>query len=333
MRKKISILGSKSTTYELLKDLVELKINIHSVISLDSKKAKINCVANYEGNKIKKICLLNHIKHNFVSNYKLEEKNIIKIFKKTDVLFVIGWERIIPKDILNVITYGCYGMHGSYKGLPFGRGRSPLNWSLIQGNRFFYTSLFKYNSGIDDGDIVDTKKFEINSHDDIFSLHAKNQMIMSFLIKKNIKKILSNSQNFISQKNIKPTYYPKRLPDDGVIDWNLNTKKIYNIIRALKPPYPSAFTFLNKKKIFIYSARPFDKFLNFNKFKNGSIIKVFLNKFILVKTSDGSILIEKYYSQIKLKQNQIFRSIKYKTTLQKVRKRYPKNIKKINKEI
>lgn len=82
-------------------------------------------------------------------------------------------------------------MHGSYKGLPFGRGRSPLNWSLIQGNCFFYTSLIKYNSGIDDGDIVDTKKFEINSHDDIFSLHTKNQMIMSFLVKKNIKKILN----------------------------------------------------------------------------------------------------------------------------------------------
>ena len=51
--------------------------------------------------------------------------------------------------------------------------------------------------------------------------------------------------------------------------------------------------------------------MNFNKFKNGSIIKVFLNKFILVKTSDGSILIEKYYPQIKLKQNQIFRDINF----------------------
>lgn len=90
MREKISILGSKSTTYELLKDLVELKIDIYSVISLDSKKAKINRVANYEGNKIKKFCLLNNIKHDFVNNYKLDQKNIIKLFEKSDVLFVIG---------------------------------------------------------------------------------------------------------------------------------------------------------------------------------------------------------------------------------------------------
>lgn len=333
MKKKISILGSKSTTYELLKDMLGLKIDIYSVISLNSNKAKINHVANYEGYKIKKFCKLNKIKHDFVNSYNLEEKSVVKLFEKSDVLFVIGWERIIPKYILNLIKYGCYGMHGSYKGLPFGRGRSPLNWSLIQDNRFFYTSLFKYKSGIDDGDIVETKKFEINIHDDIFSLHAKNQIIMSLLIKKNIKKILSNNQNFISQKNVKPTYYPKRLPDDGVIDWSLSTKKIYNIIRALKPPYPSAFTFLNSKKIFIYSARPFDKYLNFNKFKNGTIIKVFLNKFILVKTSDASLLIDKYFPQIILKQGQIFKSIKYEETLKRIKERYPKNIKKVSKEI
>ena len=60
-----------------------------------------------------------------------------------DLAFVIGWQRLIPDAILQKVRIGVFGMHGSSMDLPLGRGRSPMNWSLIEDRKFFYTNLFK----------------------------------------------------------------------------------------------------------------------------------------------------------------------------------------------
>ena len=55
-----------------------------------------------------------------------------------DIIFCMGWQRLIPEWLLNDLSVGAFGMHGSNKPLPHGRGRSPLNWSLIQDKNMFH---------------------------------------------------------------------------------------------------------------------------------------------------------------------------------------------------
>ena len=106
--------------------------------------------------------------------------------------FAIGWQRLIPENILNCFECGVFGMHGSSQDLPFGKGRSPMNWSLIEGRKWFYTNLFKYENGIDNGDIIGKDCFSIQESDTAETLHYKN--LLSFF---NILKIIGHISKII----------------------------------------------------------------------------------------------------------------------------------------
>ena len=116
---------------------------------------------------LKKWLTIHHLKV-FVKNkvevytshkYSLKSEEDFAFSKNNfQIGFVVGWQRLIPENILDTFI-GVFGMHGSAMKLPKGRGRSPMNWSIIEGRKVFYTNLFKYNSGADDGDVLDTFKF------------------------------------------------------------------------------------------------------------------------------------------------------------------------------
>ena len=75
-------------------------------------------------------------------------------------------------------------MHGSSKPLPHGRGRSPMNWSLVQNKDCFYTHLFRYRPGVDDGEIAAVQIFDITPFDTCLTLHYKNTLSMIGLLEK-----------------------------------------------------------------------------------------------------------------------------------------------------
>jgi methionyl-tRNA formyltransferase len=211
-----------------------------------------------------------------------------------DILFVIGWQRLIPEWFLKKLSIGAFGMHGSSRALPYGRGRSPMNWSLIQNKEFFITNLFKYTPGIDDGDIVATNIFDITIFDDAKTMHYKNTLSMIKLIEEHFEKLTANTFRLHKQREIEPTYYPKRTPDDGIIFWETDTIEIYNLVRAVTKPFYGAFTFLNKERVIIWSAKPFDSRL-FNTYEQpGKILHHFANGDFIVKTGNGSLLVEEY---------------------------------------
>lgn len=331
---KIGFLGSKNTTYECMQKFLSDGFKIDQLITLAPKQGKKFQVAGYmnlvpfaEGHSIP-------IYH--AQKYSLKDKKDFKEIKKMnlDLVITIGWQRLIPKEILDFLRIGACGMHGSAMGLPKGRGRSPLNWSLIQGKNKFITSLFFYNSEIDAGKIVDSQEFDINSYDTCETLHFKNRIAMNNLLKKYLLRLFKKQVKLVSQSQEKATYYPKRLPEDGVIDWGKTTKEIYDFIRAQTRPFPGAFTFLGNKKIYIWKAQPFDTKLDYSYFKNGEIVDIFYNDNFLVKTKSGSLLIIDWEGSKKvIKIGKKFKSIDYKETLKKIVKRYPSYVKEKEREI
>ena len=228
--------------------------------------------------------------------YSLKRREDIAYIKglNIDVTFVVGWQRIVPGEILDSMSIGCFGMHGSSMDLPLGRGRSPMNWSIIEGRKYFYTNLFKYDSGVDAGDVLDTFKFDITHRDTSETMHFKNTLSMKYLIDKNLDRLLSGDFKLKKQKDIKPTYYPKRTPNDSLIDWDMGVYEIERFVRAVTKPFNGAFSFLDEKVI-IYDSQVFDSSdYGYDDKMNGEIVVVFPNGKFLVKCYGGLLLINDF---------------------------------------
>jgi len=298
-KKVIAFAGCKDTTLECMTALLEEGHKIDLLITIDESNAEKNKVAGYMN--LQEFAEQNNIEVYICKSYSLtseEDKNALA-GKNIDLLLVIGWQRLIPEWLLLRLSVGSFGMHGSPRPLPYGRGRSPMNWSLIQGKDKFITNLFKYNPGVDDGDILATEIFDINQFDTAQTCHYKNTLSMIKILKVNMDRMLRNDFKLRPQLDIAATFFPKRTEKDGVIFWDKDTTEIYNLIRGVTFPFPGAFTFLENEKIRIWKAQPFDTRIFNPDIQPGTILNVFHNGDFIVKTGSDSLLITEYETQNK----------------------------------
>lgn len=336
---KIALLGCKGTTLDLLYNVVsQQSFNVDLVITLPEPVAKKNNVAFYRAADIADYCGQTGIPLHIVRSYDLKDKEDGQFFEEAriDLLLVIGWERIVPDAILSRLGKFACGMHGSAYGLPKGRGRSPLNWSILTGHSRFITYLFKYNPQIDDGHIIGFKVFDINPFDTIATLHMKNRIAMHQLLTTYVPLIESGEVTFWSQPPEKITHYPKRTPADSGIDWSQKTTQIYDLVRAVAPPYPPAYCYHDGKQVYILEAYPFETGLFHHSIRPGTVVdlSIALQHFV-VKTVDGSLIV-KQFSGVPigdLHVGGVLEGINQCEVLQRIRQRYPDSMPDDEKEI
>jgi len=294
LKKVIGFAGCKTTTKECMENLIQLGYKINYLITLTPEQGKKHLVSGYMD--LKKFATENNITLYYPEKYSLQSDNDENKVKKLnlDILLVIGWQRLIPKWLLDNLTIGAFGVHGSSEPLPKGRGRSPINWCLVEGKKEFITHLFKYNKDVDAGEIVGIQTFDINEFDSCQTLHFKNRISMNRLLEKHLDNLLNNTAVLTPQPDIEPTFYPKRTAEDGMIDWNKNVKEIYNLIRAVTYPFPGAFSYINGEKILIWNAQPFDTQLKYDDKALGEIVEVFYDKSFVVKAKDSTLFITNF---------------------------------------
>jgi len=180
-------------------------------------------------------------------------KDVDKIRKiNPDLIIVGGWQQLLSKEILEIPKLGAIGFHSSL--LPKYRGRAPVNWAIIMGERKTGITMFYLTPNADDGDIIAQKEIEILFNDDCNSIYKKSAIFGAELIKEYLPLI----EKGIAPRIHNPSYSfpacPKRTPEDGKIDFNRSSFDVYNFIRALTKPYPGAWTYYNGKKIVIWKA-------------------------------------------------------------------------------
>ena len=232
----------------------------------------------------------------YVKSFSLKDKEDIAFFKKHnfDILIQGGWQRLFPDEILETLNVGGIGVHGSSDFLPRGRGRSPLNWSLIEGKKRFIMHLFLMKAGVDNGDIFDYDQFDINEHDTIQTLYMKNAIITKRMLLRSIQKIADGSVVFRKQEG-DSSYYNKRNPDDGKVNWMVkDVDQICNLIRALSKPYPGAFSYIKRQKIYLWKAQVFDRSIKYLNSEYGEIVEIFGDKQILINCLSGLLLVTKF---------------------------------------
>jgi methionyl-tRNA formyltransferase len=160
-----------------------------------------------------------------------------------DILFVIGWTQILRAEALAVARMGVIGAHASL--LPHNRGRAPINWAILRGEKQTGNSLMWLADGVDSGDLIDQTVFAISSYDTCKSLYEKVAMSNRDMILRLIPKLLQGERPARPQIHSGEALLPARRPEDGLVNWTASSQQIYDFIRGLTRPYPGAFSYLD----------------------------------------------------------------------------------------
>lgn len=293
MNKKIVLCGIQEQGKDIIRFLHENGIKVTHIVTISKAVAALNrsdgTWVSYAG-----IATEYNINIYYAKSYNLKAEEDLNYFKEHNfhILLLGGWQRLIPEEVLSTIAYAI-GQHGSSEFLPKGRGRSPLNWAIILGKKRLIWNLFLLTPGTDDGDILDYSIFEIRDQDTCRTLYYKVSVVVKHMLVRTIPKLLCNSIEPLKQIGA-PSYFEKRLPEDGLINWTKSVYEINDLIRAVAHPYPGAFTEYRGIKIMIWKAQVWDTFIDFYKGnKYGSVVEVFDSSFV-VKCYDGLLLITEH---------------------------------------
>lgn len=228
-------------------------------------------------------------------SFSLRDDEDVAFFREQrfDALVQGGWQRLFPEPVLETLRLGAIGVHGSSDFLPKGRGRSPLNWSLIEGRRRFIMHLFLIQAGPDDGPVFDVETFDINDHDDIETLYWKYSIVLRRMHIRSLPRLLTGEFEPVPQQGL-PSYYPKRTPADGRIDWEeQDVWQIYNAVRAQTKPYPGAWGEVDGQIYRIWRCRPFDTRITYPDAPYGSCVERFGSR-LIVNCRGGLLLLDEY---------------------------------------
>jgi methionyl-tRNA formyltransferase len=141
---------------------------------------------------------------------------------------------------LRIPRNGALNLHGSL--LPKYRGRAPVNWAIIKGESETGATLHHMTDKPDAGDIVDQMAIPILPDDRGLDVYRKVTCAAETVLDRTLPALCAGTARRIPQDPSRGSYYPGRKPEDGIIDWRGGAQAIHNLIRAVAPPYPGAFT-------------------------------------------------------------------------------------------
>ena len=157
-----------------------------------------------------------------------------------DFIFSFYYRRMLPAEWLAAAKRGGYNMHGSL--LPKYRGRSPVNWAVLHGERETGATLHEMTAKPDAGRIVDQERVPIGADDSAIEVMRRVTDAAEALLRRSIAPLRAGTARLREQDLAAGSYFGGRKPEDGRIDWSKSAREIHNLVRAVAPPYPGAFT-------------------------------------------------------------------------------------------
>jgi methionyl-tRNA formyltransferase len=169
------------------------------------------------------------------------------------IIYSFYYRNLLPAELIALAPLGAYNLHGSL--LPKYRGRTPINWMLANGEREAGATLHHMVERADAGDIVAQRAIEITDDDTALTLYHKVVPLGAELMRHYHPLIASGTAPRRAQDLKQGSYFGRRRPEDGRIDWNWPARRIFNLVRAVTHPYPGAFGFLNGRKVYVWTAK------------------------------------------------------------------------------
>jgi methionyl-tRNA formyltransferase len=172
---------------------------------------------------------------------------------KPDFLFSFYYRSMLGGPMLACARRGALNIHGSL--LPKYRGRAPVNWAVLNGERESGATLHYMVARADAGDIVDQLAVPILADDDAREVLAKVTVAAEIVLARSLPALLEGNAPRRPQPLEPGQYFGRRRPEDGRIDWTWPAVRIHNLVRAVAPPFPGAFTDAGGKRLWIHRTR------------------------------------------------------------------------------
>jgi methionyl-tRNA formyltransferase len=174
---------------------------------------------------------------------------------RPELVFVVGWSQLVREPFIALAPEGVFGMHPTL--LPRHRGRAPIPWTILAGLARTGVTLFEIvDSTADSGSIVGQATVDVAQDETATTLFARIARAHVELTRELVPQLLARTAPRIPQDPSRASSWPKRVPADGIIDWETRAPHLYDWVRAQTRPYPGAFTFLGDEKVIVWGARP-----------------------------------------------------------------------------
>ncbi len=286
MTNKINIcfMGSPKFSLETLDILNKNEnINLSLVVSGKDKKRNRN---KFKPTVVKQYALDNNIEVVTPDSVNTDEFiNLLKE-KNIDYIVVVAFGQLIKEKLLEEYKNKIINLHPS--SLPKYRGSSPVQFSLLNGDKKTHASAMLIEKGMDSGDIINQKEVEINDEDDFTSLSEKLSKIGSEVILESVLNYDDFMKNRVKQDNDKATFTKKITKEMGKIDFNQSKEEIINKIRAFVE-FPKAYFSYKNENVKILKASP----VEIENPKISFVYKANKNDKIIIGCKNGGIIIEK----------------------------------------
>lgn len=182
---------------------------------------------------------------------KMKDGTALEMLKEAnpELVIVVAYGKILPKEILEFPKYGCINIHASL--LPKLRGAAPIQWSVINGCEKTGVTSMQMDEGLDTGDMLITSELEIGENETAGELHDRVSALGAEVLEQTIAALQNGELKPEKQNHAEFTYAPMLSKELSPIDWNLPAREVHNKIRGLSP-WPSATAVLNGKKVKIH---------------------------------------------------------------------------------
>ncbi|HZO22406.1 MAG TPA: formyltransferase [Steroidobacteraceae bacterium] len=170
-----------------------------------------------------------------------------------DFIFSFYYRALLGGALLRTAARGALNMHGSL--LPKYRGRAPVNWAILRGEKETGATLHYMVERADAGDIVDQLAVPILHEDNAQEVFRKVTVAAETVLARSLPALLAGTAPRRSQPPAPGEYFGRRRPEDGQIDWSRSAQEIHNLVRAVAPPFPAAFTTIRSQRWWLHATR------------------------------------------------------------------------------
>lgn len=172
---------------------------------------------------------------------------------RPDFIFSFYYRHMLSADLLALAPRGAYNMHGSL--LPKYRGRVPTNWAVLNGETETGATLHEMSAKPDAGAIVAQTSVPILPDDTAQQVFDKVTVAAEQTLWRVLPALIAGEAPHLPNDLASGSYYSGRKPEDGRIDWSQPAQRVYNLIRAVAPPYPGAFADIGGERFIVARAR------------------------------------------------------------------------------
>ncbi len=278
----VALIGSVSSSWATLDGLIRGRVEVTCVLGVDESQA--DRISDYRSLR-ERATEADIPFRSFVIVSEPEVETFLR-GHAPDLLWVIGLSQMVPDRLIKIARVGGVGFHPTM--LPEGRGRAPVAWTILLQARAA-ANLFYLTDEPDAGDIIAQREVPVQADDYSDDLIRRTNQVLSEVVQGLGPMIRKGNLPRTPQDHSKATYYPKRTPADGLIDWSASTAEIYRLIRAAGRPYPGAFGHAGGRKLTVWRGRPAEAGDCGDGSERGCVVRIDPVSGVLVGTGDGAI--------------------------------------------